>query len=388
MRIIVYCQHVLGVGHFFRSLELCRALSRHDVFFVTGGVQMDLPLPAHVTRIPLPELMMQGDFTHLAPARDGVSLEDVKKRRREMLRKVIQDTTPQVLVVEFYPFGRKAFRFEIDPVLEGIRTGTLPRCRVVSSTRDILVEKENGQKHEERVVRTLNGLFDAVLIHADPAVIDLSATFSRIEDIVIPLVYTGYVASKPTPDARSRLRRQLGVGEGETLVVASVGGGRVGHVLLDAVVRAFRALGKKRDAFLQVFTGPLFPEDALGRLEKEAGPRTRVQRFTPDLPSYLSAADLSVSMAGYNTCMDVLAARVPALVWPFAQNREQRLRAERLARLDAVCVLNDADLSPRRLAAIMDAVVSRASRMQVRVDLDGAAASARWLASWVGNSER
>ena len=67
----------------------------------------------------------------------------------------------------------------------------------------------------------------------------------------------------------------------------------------------------------------------------------KVSRFTSDFLSYLAAADLSVSMAGYNTCMNVLASRVPSLVWPFAQNREQRLRAEVLQDRGLVGIIED-----------------------------------------------
>ncbi len=38
MKILVYCQHVLGVGHFFRTLEICRALAGHDVVLVSGAL--------------------------------------------------------------------------------------------------------------------------------------------------------------------------------------------------------------------------------------------------------------------------------------------------------------------------------------------------------------
>ena len=46
MKIVIYCQHVLGIGHLFRSLEICRALSGHEVILITGGPQLDSPLPA------------------------------------------------------------------------------------------------------------------------------------------------------------------------------------------------------------------------------------------------------------------------------------------------------------------------------------------------------
>ena len=66
-----------------------------------------------------------------------------------------------------------------------------------------------------------------------------------------------------------------------------------------------------------------------------------MDRFTNEFLSFLAAADLSISMAGYNTCMNVLAAGVTALVWPFGQNREQRLRGEKLAALEAVTLVSD-----------------------------------------------
>ena len=106
-------------------------------------------------------------------------------------------------------------------------------------------------------------------------------------------------------------------------------------------------------------------------------------RFSSDFLSYLAAADLSVSMAGYNTCMNILAAAVPALVWPFSQNREQRLRAERLAAAGGLKVLSEADLNPDRLTVIMEQTLSQRPRLSQPIDLNGAANTAQWLKDWM-----
>jgi predicted glycosyltransferase len=78
--------------------------------------------------------------------------------------------------------------------------------------------------------------------------------------------------------------------------------------------------------------------------------------------------------------MNLLTAGVPALVWPFAQNREQRLRSERLADLGALRVLADRDLEPQRLAALMDQALAQSARPAIDIDLGGAANTARWIA--------
>jgi predicted glycosyltransferase len=117
------------------------------------------------------------------------------------------------------------------------------------------------------------------------------------------------------------------------------------------------------------------------RLQRLVGGGGCVARFSPDFLSYLAATDLSVSMAGYNTSMNILATGVPALVWPFPQNREQGLRAARLAGRGALEVLTAADLKPDALAERMRRRLEAGPVQAGDIDLDGAAATAAWLTS-------
>ncbi len=381
MKIAFYSQHVLGVGHFFRSLEICRALNRHQVFLISGGPPVETSLPPHISAVRLPALEMDRDFKQLT-ASAHPDLDDVRRRRRERLSAFFERERPELFIVELYPFGRKAFRFELDPLLEGLLEGGSPRCGAVCSVRDILVEKEDAAKHEARAVRVLNRFFDAVLVHADPRLVRLEETFGRLNEIVIPLVYTGFITPMPDPDARRRVRTALGLTDADRLIVASAGGGNVGAPLLEAVLAAHAQMDRSWRARLQIFTGPFLPEAEFERLRYAAGERSVVERFTAEFPSYLAAADLAVSMAGYNTTMNLLAARVPALVWPFSQNREQRLRCERLEAHGVLLVLRDEDLRPARLAQRMARLFDHPERPDAGFDLNGAQATARWIDAW------
>ena len=378
MKIVFYCQHVLGIGHFFRTHEICEKLKEHDVILVSGGDRPDIPLPGHVRELRLPGLMMDKDFKNMFSTEKGKHIDGVKKERQKILFRLFEETSPDVFMLELYPFGRKAFRFELDPVLESIHDSSLPPCRVVCSLRDALVEKENAVSHEKRVVELLNRYFDTVLVHSDPRFLKLDATFSRLDDILVPIVYTGFVTPKPVPGSGPDLRRKLGVGDDDCFVVASAGGGKVGAEVLTAVVKAFAHLpGNCR---LQIFTGPFLDDGSFFDLKSCESSVIRVDRFTPDFLSFLDAADLSVSMAGYNTSMNIMAAGTPAFVWPFAQNREQRLRAERLARLGGLQILSDKDLDPGRLAGLMTRMLKKKERFTEGIDLDGAEKTAAWVA--------
>ena len=379
MKIIQYCQHVLGIGHLFRSLEISRALSDHEVVLVTGGPAVDTNLPKHVREFRLPDLQMNQEFKGLFSTEKNAGVDQVKEERQKRLFALLAAEKPDVFLIELYPFGRKAFRFELDPVLQAVGDKRLSCGSVVCSVRDILVEKEDRDKHESRAVKTLNRYFNAVLVHADPQLVRISETFDHFDQITIPVVYTGYIAAKPSADAGKRIRQQLKIGEEEILIIASAGGGNVGAPLLEAVIRAFRRLEAKSACQLKVFSGPFLARSEFDRLKNSAGGNVQVTRFAADFLSYLAAADLSVSMGGYNTTMNILASGVPALVWPFGQNREQRLRAGRLADLGALRVLKDEDLDPDRLAGIMDQWICRSTQPAVHINLNGAANTAKWI---------
>ncbi|MEW6218313.1 MAG: glycosyltransferase [Thermodesulfobacteriota bacterium] len=375
MKVLHYCQHVLGMGHLFRSLAIDEALAGEHVLLVTGGAAVPVRLPAHVREIRLPALMMDAAFTGFQ-AQDA-PVEAIWRQRQEALLALCAAEAPDLFLVELYPFGRKAFRRELDPVLAGIRDGRLPACRVVSSLRDVLVEKKDTAGYEERVVSTLNRFFDAVLVHADPAVLSLAETFGSLGAIRPPVRYTGFVAPRPGAGAFGRVRQELGLAAGDILVVASGGGGAVAGPLLRAVAAAWPLL--QRPGLLLVLSGPFLPEADLAALQAQAGPGLRVERFSDQFLDLLAAADLSVSMAGYNTTMNILATGVPALVWPFDQNREQRLRAERLGARTGLGILEDEDLEPAPLARRMAQALGRRAAAPPAVDLDGAARTASLL---------
>jgi predicted glycosyltransferase len=294
---------------------------------------------------------------------------------------------PDLILIELYPFGRKAFRFELEPVLSAIQTGELPPSRVVCSLRDILVEKADTAAYEARVLEQL-AYFDALLVHGDPAVITLEESFGAVDRIEIPLVYTGYVTPLPGPRVRAEERRRLGLADADRLVVVSAGGGKVGAPLLAAAAGAFHHLVTDPRLHIYLITGPYGAAPALEGLAARAGKRLTLRRFSERFLRLLAAADLSVSMGGYNTTMNLLAARVPrALIWPFGQNREQRLRVDRLKGRAPFHLLEDDDLMPEALAEQIATLLARPPGPVGTVRLDGADYCARWLTDWAAAGE-
>jgi predicted glycosyltransferase len=91
-----------------------------------------------------------------------------------------------------------------------------------------------------------------------------------------------------------------------------------------------------------------------------------------------------VSQAGYNTVLDILAARARAVLVPFAAEREteQLIRAEHLAARGAVELVRESELSPGVLGAAIERAASREPR-PIALDTDGARRSAALIAGFI-----
>jgi len=386
VKIIIYCQHVLGLGHFFRTLEIARAMEAFDVILVTGGGRVEARLPDHVRDVKLPGLMMDKNFTGLYSVDPQKSVEEVKLERRKQLLDLVKNENPDFFLIELYPFGRRAFKFELIPVLNFIKDNRRMNCKVVCSMRDILVERKNSLKYESGVIDALNNWFDAVLVHSDPQLIKLGSTFSRLDKIKIPLVYTGFVTPVPDKKKVKHIRENLRLQNKKRLIVASAGGGNVGAPLLRAVVNAYNELPSKENLMLNVYTGPYMEKEDKQYLQSvadsSASSGIRVKEFTSDFVSLLGAADLSVSMAGYNTCMNIVAANVPSLVWPFGQNQEQKERARKIARFVPMTILEDQDLILSEFSRLIEkSLYGQNTNKHLTLNINGAQNTMKWMRS-------
>ena len=387
MNIIFYCQYVWGMGHLVRSLEFARAFSGHNVTLIAGGQKVEVDLPQHVRLLQLPVLYMDEKFTRLIPGIPGQSVEHVQRERKSALYSLFNNKKPDLFIVELYPFGRSMFGFELEPLLADIREGRLGSVRAVCSLRDILVEKKDPCAYEERVLQKLNRYFDALLIHSDPDLLGLEETFSRVRDINIPVAYTGFITQQTDPANGKNLRQELQIACGEKLIVASAGGGRSGYKLLTSVINACELLRDRLPFRLEVFSGPFMANEEFEKLSARTSAGFRIRRYTKRFLDYLYAADLSVSLAGYNTCMNLLVTQVPALVYPYARQREQPMRVNKFKNILPMKILDEENVQPDRLSDHMIQMLDQKRTLKtLPIDINGAANSANFLYRWEDES--
>jgi predicted glycosyltransferase len=364
--LLAYCQHSIGLGHLMRSYALCGALAQrfHVVLMCGGPVPEGIRAPADVEIVPLPPLGVgaEGEFVSHDPA---FTLEQAWEERARRMLATYERVAPAAVLVEQFPFGRAKFARELVPLLEAARAGgAVTAC----SLRDILVSRRaNQQRFDDRAAGLARAHFDAVLVHSDPRFARLEDTFAPSAPLGVPVHYTGFVMRDPGPVAR--IRR-------DGPVVVSAGGGLVGEPLLRAAIGAYRL----RPMPMKLIAGPLLPDAAFERLRIQAHGGPELVRSVPDLGTELASAAASVSQGGYNTALEVVRSRVPALVVPYATDEEdeQTRRAKRLERLGALRVLEPERLGASVLAWELERLRAFSPR-PVSIDLDGGRSSGRIL---------
>ncbi|MCX7595509.1 MAG: glycosyl transferase [Fischerella sp.] len=374
-KLMFYCQHILGMGHLVRSMEIVRGLTKDfQICFINGGeVIKEFQFPLGIEVINLPAIKTDSEFQELQVVDDAFTLTEVQEIRKNRLLSILEQFQPDILMIELFPFGRRRFSFELIPLLEKAQSSERP-IKVVCSLRDIVVTKQNQARHEEKVCKLINQYFDLLLVHGDPKFVPLEETFSRVSDLNCEVHYTGYIVQKPSTNPGLTDEDREVLNSDQPLIVVSVGGGRFGHELLDCVVKSAPYLEKKIPHNIHVFTGPFMPQSKFHEMQVMAGSSKNIyiRRFTPYLLSYMQKADLSISMSGYNTTLNVLVTGVPAMILPFTGNndQEQTIRAKKLGELGIVKVISQQDLQPDVFAwKIISYLQNQPNKIQL--DLNG-----------------
>jgi predicted glycosyltransferase len=374
--VLFYVQHLVGIGHLRRALNLVEALAAEGlaVTLVSGGEPLPDLAGAAARVVQLAPIRARDAGFRALVGGDGRPVDDaLRERRRTTLLDAAAAAEPDAVIVEAFPFGRRAFRFELDPLIAAAREGP-KRTLVLCSLRDIVVAPEEAGRRQAIVARVHTD-FDAILVHGDPTLVPLEASFPEASEIADRLMYTGYVTA-----AKSSALAENRAGGG---VLVSAGGGAMGGTLLAAAVEA-RRRGCLANRGWRLLTGPNLPESEFSALAAGLPAGVTIERYRRDFPQLLRHCRVSVSQAGYNTVLDILKAQAAAVLVPFAEMREseQTLRAETLAARGLVELLSPDELSPERLAAAIERAARRRP-VHIPIDLGGARRTAHLVVAMI-----
>ena len=374
MSVLIWVQHLLGTGHFKRAATLAEAMAAEglDVTLVSGGPPVEWIKPEGVKLEHLPGVRARDRQFSAMVDLDGQPIDQVFiAKRRAKLMAVLARTRPRIVITEMFPFGRRAFQFELIRLLEAA-SSFVPRPKILSSVRDILVIKSDQSRYDwmRDLVQTY---YDYVLVHTDPNLVPFDLTFPHAKEISDKIVNTGYVTEKPA-SAEPKINSMA------PEVLVSTGGGRVGAKLIEAAIKA-RAQSRLKDMPWRVIAGGYADQAELNALRSKLPLGIILTGPSPDFQARLANSLLSISQAGYNTVVEGLRMGKRMVLVPFetASETEQSLRAERLSTMGLAQTISEADLTPENLAKAVDAALDRPPPQVADLNLDGMANTVKFV---------
>jgi predicted glycosyltransferase len=369
---MLYSHDGFGLGHLKRTVRISQQLRERlpaaSILIVTSSPAAGHPLiPEDIDYIKLPSVTKTG--TERYEPQLEMSLESVIALRSSLLLAAVQSVAPDIFLVDHRPLGLKK---EVLPTLEWIQEEA-PYIRTAVGLRDVVDEPHTVIRdwHNQDIYYALERLYDTILVYGDRSVVDITRDYAMPGAVARKVRFTGYMGSGEPKRTREEVRRSLGL-TSERLAVVNVGGGGDGSELIKTYLEALPYLPD--DVHSHIVTGPLMPCEERDRLREEserAGPS--FMEYQNDLASVIAAADLSVSMGGYNTICEVLTARVPALVVPRTfPRKEQHIRAQRLEARGLINVLASSSLNAGALSSAIRASLTTSQARALPIALDGA----------------
>jgi len=362
LRIALFTHDTFGLGHVKRSLNIIRALAKKDpnaaILLITGCPALHAlkDLPANADFVKIPTIVKTGS-SDSQPSHLPLSVRQTTSLRSHIIKETVLAFSPNVFVVDNFPLGSRA---ELWPVLQALQS--LP-TKTVLGLRDVLDAPEVVQADWKRqsIYDVLERYYDKILIYGLRNIFDVVKNYALGPKTAKKVRYCGYLTNtSPLNSKAADIRAQLGVNG--SFVLASGGGGGDAYPLLSTFIDSVKRL-KGVDSV--IFTGPLMGKSDRGKLMSKCKGDSSIiiREFVPDLRPYLKAADVIVTMCGYNTSAEILAYKPQAIVvprtWRYGehanrnstrQELEQIMRARALGRFGFFHLLEPENLNAQKLS--------------------------------------
>ena len=367
IRALVYSHDTFGLGNIRRMTAICEHLRARfpgiTVLVLTGSpMQHSFRLTPGIDYVKLPCLRRDGGGV-IGVKYLNLNLDSTVKLRRELILSTVMNFRPHIFLVDKKPGGVAG---ELEQSLKALKANS-PRTSIVLLLRDILDDAAAtiDQWKRQHNYDLLREYYSKVLVAGLPEVFDVPKEYQFPPALRAKVHFCGYIKREGGPQNRQSARQQLRLSERGRMVLVTVGGGEDGFVLLRSYLEGVAA---HHDRWKTVIvTGPELVDPHKREIRRLAASCKSVNliEFTDQMMTYMKAADVVVSMAGYNTICEVLSLRKRAVIVPRVEPvQEQRMRAERMARMGLFKMVHPADMTPELLIETVRSEMEAVERCQ------------------------
>ena len=347
--ILMYSHDTYGLGHIRRTMAIATHLlgPRINILILTGSpIAGRFSFPEQIDFVRIPGMIKKTNDEYL-PLSIKINARHALDIRKNIITATAKTFQPQLFIVDKEPLG---LRKEVLPTLKWLQR-SLPNTRTILGLRDIMDDAATVKKdwREKGVYEILQNLYAEIWVYGNQDFYNPIEEYDIPESISQKMYFTGYIPRKiPGPEAVRNIRKELGVKPDEKLVVVTTGGGGDGYVVMRTYVSMLESASKPLPFKSVLITGPFMPKNKRRKIFKRARKHgVRGYHFYRQMEKIFAAADLVVSMGGYNTLCEILSQGTPSLVIPRETPRkEQLIRAQAFKHHNLVDYIPWAQLEP------------------------------------------
>jgi predicted glycosyltransferase len=329
--ILMYSHDTYGLGHIRRSMAIASHLlgPRVNILIVTGSpIAGRFTFPEQIDFVRIPGMIKRTNEEYL-PLSIKINARHALDIRKNIITATVKAFQPQLFIVDKEPLGLKR---EVLPALQWLRRAR-PDTRTVLGLRDIMDDAQTTQHEwkEKGVYQTLKELYSEIWVYGNRELYDPILEYGISEAVSSKIHFTGYIPRKvPSVEGVQNVRREHGLQESEKLVVVTTGGGGDGFTVMDAYLKMLESAPTPVPFKSVLITGPFMPKAERKNISKRARKLgVRMYEFYRQMEKIFAAADVVISMGGYNTLCEILSVHTISLVIPRETPRkEQAIRAQ------------------------------------------------------------
>jgi predicted glycosyltransferase len=356
--ILMYSHDTYGLGHIRRTMAIASQLRLPgvNILILTGSPivgRYDFPEQIDFVRVPG---MIKKSNDQYIPHTIKIDPDHALLIRQNIIKATAKAFEPHLFVVDKAPRGLNS---EIVPTLKMLKRSKR-HCHTVLGLRDIMDDAESTIRdwRNKRIYSILDKYYSEIWVYGEQRLYDPIKEYRIPDHISRKMVFTGYI---PRLAKRGmEMRKEQRVDCKEKLVLVTTGGGGDGYGVLDTYLRMLEKAPPLVPVRTIMISGPFMPKNERSEIAcraKKLG--VKFYHFSRQMENLIAAADLVVSMGGYNTVCEILSQRKVSLVIPRETPRlEQRIRAEVMKRHSLMDYLPWGELTPENLRDRLERLLS------------------------------
>ena len=329
--VLMYSHDTYGLGHIRRTMAIATQLRAPNinVLILTGSpIAGRFSFPEQIDFVRIPGMIKKTNDEYL-PLSIKINAKHALDIRKNIITATAKTFQPHLFIVDKEPLGLKK---EVLPTLQWLRR-CHTRTRSILGLRDVMDDGEliRSDWRKKGVYEILEKLYSEIWVYGNRDYYDPIKEYAIPESISRKMYFTGYIPRKvPSESAVRKIKKEQGVRDDDKLIVVTTGGGGDGYVVMDSYLTMLENEPQPHPFKSVLITGPFMPKQDRKKVFKRARKLgIRTYHFFRNMEKLLAAADVAVSMGGYNTLCELLSLGTVSLIIPRETPRkEQLIRAQ------------------------------------------------------------